>query len=161
MAFTKALNYELPTFRLRLVRESGSKRRPITIRQPADLAAFLQPLAMAAEEHFVACHLNAKSQVIGVHEVSHGTLSESLVHPREVFKAAILSNSYSIIVCHNHPSGATISPSREDFDTTRQLISAGNLIGIPVVDHVIVGPESKSDWYSFREHQPELWSAAL
>ncbi len=158
MPFVNKMKYDLPLLRLRLVRE-GSRRRAVTVRQPEDLACYLQPIAMAPEEHFVSCHLNAKSQIIGIHEVSHGTLSASLVHPREVFKAAILSNSYSIIVCHNHPSGAAVAPSREDFDTTRQLIGAGSLVGIPVVDHLIVGPQSKNDWYSFREHHPDLWKS--
>lgn len=113
---------------------------------------------MACEEHFVSLHLNAKNEVIGLHEVSHGTLSASLVHPREVFKAALIANSYAILVCHNHPSGSQIMPSPEDIDTTRQLIEAGKFMGVNVIDHLIIGPGSLEDWYSLREQHPELWA---
>src|SRR5690606_29078848 len=93
----KALNYRLPVFKLCLVKESrATQRKKVVIKQPSDLARYLAPIAMAPEEHFIAVHLNAKSEVLGVHEVSHGTLSASLVHPREVFKAALVSNSHSI-----------------------------------------------------------------
>ena len=113
----------------------------------------MQPLAHYSEEHFIAFHLDAKFQVIGYHEVSKGTLSASLVHPREVFKAALLSNAYAIIVAHNHPSGST-EPSREDIETTKQLIKAGKIMGVEVVDHCIVSSESMN---SLRETQPQLW----
>ena len=112
---------------------------PITVRTPQDAARLLGPLKHAPEEHFVAIHLNAKHEVIGLHEVSHGTLSTSLVHPREVFKAALVANSFAILVCHNHPSGSTLVPSSEDFATTKQLLQAGKLLGVAVVDHLIIG----------------------
>ena len=85
--------------------------------------------------------------------VSKGTVSASLVHPREVFKAAILANAYAIIVAHNHPGGSLL-PSREDLDTTEQLIAAGKLLGVTVVDHVIV---AVSGTYSIREHYSHFW----
>ena len=113
----------------------------------------MQPLAHYSEEHFIAFHLDAKHQVIGYHEVSKGTLSASLVHPREVFKAALLSNAYAIIVAHNHPSGS-VTPSREDIETTKQLIEAGKIMGVSVVDHCIVSSESMN---SLRETEPQLW----
>lgn len=95
----------------------------------------------------------------GLHEVSHGTLSSSLVHPREVFKAALLGNCFAIIVCHNHPSGATLVPSPEDLETTRQLISAGKILGVSVIDHLIVGPDNDEESvYSIRENNPAFWS---
>ena len=154
-----SMNYQIPIIRLTLVRENQSSRA-VSINSPTDIARFLSPLRTAAEEHFVSVHLNAKSEVIGLHEVSHGTLSSSLVHPREVFKAALLSNSYAIIVCHNHPSGSMIEPSPEDFDTTKQLLLAGKLLGVALVDHLIVGPvEPKDGFYSFREHYPDIWDA--
>jgi DNA repair protein RadC len=120
----------------------------------------LHPLKAASEEHFVSVHLNSKNEVLGVHEVSHGTLSTSLVHPREVFKAALLANSFAIVVCHNHPSGASISPSKDDYLTTRQLVRAGSLLGVSLVDHVIVGPSSgrAGGFFSFRENHPDLWN---
>jgi len=151
--------YQIPIMRLTLVRESKSSQ-PFSINCPTDIARFLEPLRSAAEEHFVSVHLNAKSEVIGLHEVSHGTLSSSLVHPREVYKAALLANSYAIIVCHNHPSGSRLEPSPEDFDTTKQLLRAGKLLGVDLVDHLIVGPgEPKYNCYSFRQHHPIFWDA--
>jgi DNA repair protein RadC len=84
------------------------------------------------------------------------------VHPREVFKAAIIANSYAIVVCHNHPSGASISPSKEDLDTTKQLLSAGRILGVSVVDHLIVGPATEGESvYSVRENHPALWDSGL
>ena len=154
------LTYRIPRMKLALVRERSTKGREkrITIRTPDDVAELLEPLQLASEEHFVSLHLNAKNEVIGLHEVSHGTLSSSLVHPREVFKAAIIANSYAIVVCHNHPSGASIAPSKEDLDTTKQLLSAGKILGVSVIDHLIVGPATIGESvYSVRENHPLLW----
>ena len=156
------LTYKLPKFRLCLVREGVPKRsKPISIQQPCDVVKYLAPLSMACDEYFVAIHLNAKHEVLGLHEVSHGTLSASLVHPREVFKAALIANSFAILVCHNHPSGSVISASVEDIDTTKQLIEAGRFMGVNVIDHLIIGPGSLRDWYSLRERHPELWAVEL
>ncbi|MBU6454925.1 MAG: DNA repair protein RadC [Cyanobacteria bacterium REEB67] len=150
---------------LYLVNEVKIKRPWPTITAAEDAARLLRPLSFASEEHFVSLHLNAKFEVIGMHEVSHGTLSASLVHPREVFKAALVANSYAILVCHNHPSGAKLAPSPEDLETTRQLIAAGKILGVSVLDHIILGldglsPESGDDaleHYSLRQEHPALW----
>ncbi len=155
--------YQFPRLKLQLVKENRGGTKLPPIRCPNDAAKLLQPLRIASEEHFVSFHLNAKSELIGMHEVSHGTLSESLVHPREVFKAALVGNSYSILVCHNHPSGSELHPSREDFATTEQLVSAGKILGVDIVDHLIVGPLGEDDdpdlWiFSFREWYPEIWN---
>ena len=155
------LNYRIPRLKLALVKEKSASGKRFSIRTPSDVAKFLEPLQRAPEEHFVSLHLNAKNEIIGLHEVSHGTLSSSLVHPREVFKAAIIANSYAIVVCHNHPSGSDITPSREDLDTTQQLLSAGKILGVSVIDHLIVGPANEGDnVYSLRENHPLLWEAA-
>ena len=155
------LTYRIPRIKLALVKEKSSPGPRFAIRTPTDVAQFLEPLKRASEEHFVSVHLNAKNEVIGLHEVSHGTLSSSLVHPREVFKAAIIANSYAIIVCHNHPSGSGITPSKEDLDTTKQLLRAGRILGVAVIDHLIVGPTSNDDSvYSLRENHPMLWDAS-
>lgn len=101
----------------------------------------------------MAFHLDAKNQVIGYHVVSHGTVSASLVHPREVFKAALLANSHALIVAHNHPAGS-LTPSDEDIDVTRTLIKVGQLMGINVIDHIIV---SSNGLCSLRETRGYLW----
>lgn len=158
------LKYNLPVFKLMMVKEN-SKSDQSLIRSARDAAKLLSPLTYACEEYFVSLHLNAKHEVIGVHEVSHGTLSASLVHPREVFKAALVANSYAILVCHNHPSGARITASKEDLATTSTLIKAGKLLGVAVLDHIILGPHLQDfscqgetfQPFSLREEHPELW----
>jgi DNA repair protein RadC len=87
---------------------------------------------------FYLITLNARARVIDVHEVTRGTLTASLVHPREVFRVAIADGAAAIIVAHNHPSGDP-TPSADDRMATRQLVEAGNIIGIPVADHVVLG----------------------
>src|ERR1700728_876819 len=129
------LRYSVPRMKLLLVHESIPYSRRVTINKPHDAAKLLVPIKHSPDEQFVSIHLNAKNEVLGLHEVSHGTVSTSLVHPREVFKAAILANSYAILVGHNHPSGSSIVPSKEDMDTTKQLIDSGKLLGVSVVDH--------------------------
>lgn len=106
----------------------------------AKVASILTPLlADEPQEVFCALLLNAKHRVIGYAEISRGTLTTSLVHPREVFRAAIQMNAASVIVAHNHPSGDP-EPSAEDRAATQRLVAAGNLLGIPVLDHVIIAP---------------------
>lgn len=89
-------------------------------------------------ENFVVLLLDTKNKVIGINTVSIGTLNSSLVHPREVFKPAILASAAALILAHNHPSGDP-KPSREDIEVTKRLIEAGGLLGIQVLDHIIVG----------------------
>ena len=150
-ALKNHLKYIVPEMRLALIKEPGVK--PHFITSPEDMDKFIEPLKHYAEEHFVSFHLNAKFQVVGYQIVSRGTLSASLVHPREVFKAALLANSYAIIVAHNHPGGS-LEPSKEDIETTKTLIKAGQILGVSVVDHVIV---SSNGFQSLRESKPELW----
>lgn len=160
-SYKNRVAYALPQLKLCLVGEPSRAKKLIAIQAPEDVARFLNPLRYAAEEHFVSIHLNARHEVLGLHEVSHGSLSASLVHPREVFKAAILANSYAIIVCHNHPSGSQVVPSKEDLETTGQLFNAGKLLGVTLIDHLIVGPGLKKNTvYSIREHYPELWKTS-
>jgi DNA repair protein RadC len=147
----KHFQYIIPQYRLILVKEPGIK--PTQITDAIAFQHFIQPLTLYSEEHFIAFHLDSKYQVIGYHEVSKGTLNASLVHPREVFKAALLSNAYAIIVAHNHPSGS-VSASPEDIDITKQLIKAGKIMGVCIVDHCIVSSESMN---SLRETESHLW----
>lgn len=148
----KHLKYIVPQIRLALIKEPGGK--PLAIGCPEDIERFVEPLKHYSEEHFVAFHLDAKNQVTGYHIVSHGTVSASPVHPREVFKAALLANSHSMLVAHNHPAGS-LSPSVEDLEVTSTLIKAGDLLGVKVIDHIIV---SSNGIHSLREYRPHLWS---
>lgn len=152
------LKYRVPQIKLCLVQEENVT--PLyPIKTPVDAATFLEPLKLASEEHFISLHLNARHEVIGLHEVSHGTVSSSLVHPREVFKAALLANSYAMIVCHNHPSGSELCASLDDLNTTEQLVHGANLLGISLLDHLIVN--RADEVYSIREHHPHLWPSSV
>lgn len=105
---------------------------------PDAVNEFLGDLREFAQETFVVVTLNSKNRVIRRHLVSIGTVSSALVHPRECFRPAILDGASAVILAHNHPSGDTC-PSSEDLKITRQLINAGQHIGIKVFDHVIIG----------------------
>ncbi len=100
------------------------------------------------QEYFYAIYFNNKQQLIGEKLLFIGTINKSVTHPREIFKEAYLLSASSIVVLHNHPSN-DLTPSREDLDFTNNLISLGNLQGIPVIDHIIVG---NNNYYSFYEH---------
>jgi DNA repair protein RadC len=95
------------------------------------------------KEHFFLISLNTRSKVKFVELISIGTVSSSLVHPREVFRRSISRGATSVIICHNHPSGDP-EPSDEDVSLTRRLIEAGKIIGIELLDHVIIGSKSVS-----------------
>ena len=119
------------------------------IRSFADAGALLHAyLADVDREHFVVLMLDQKNRVIGIHTVPVGSLTASVVHPRETFKAAILANAAAIICGHNHPSG-DCQPSKEDRAITQRLKEAGALLGINLLDHVIVGGEGR--YFSFAD----------
>jgi DNA repair protein RadC len=99
------------------------------------------------KEHLFVLHLNTKNQICKTELVSVGTLNAALIHPREVFKAAIKESSHAIILVHNHPSG-DVEPSNADKQVTNLLKQAGSVIQIDLLDHVIIG---KTGWFSFRE----------
>lgn len=93
-----------------------------------------------AQEVFGILILNSKHKIVAVHEISRGSLNSSIVHPREVFKPAVLHNAAAIICFHNHPSGDP-EPSREDIEITKRLVEAGKILCIEVLDHIIVSDE--------------------
>ena len=105
---------------------------------PEDIYELLEDLKLEKQEHFVAVLLDAKNRVIRVANVHIGTLTSSLVGPREVFRIAIREGASSMIVAHNHPSGDP-TPSPEDLEVTKKLVEVGKLLDIPVLDHVIIG----------------------
>ena len=98
-------------------------------------------------EKFICIHFNVKNQIISYEVVSMGSLTSSIVHPREVFKAAILANAASVLFMHNHPSGST-EPSIDDIEVTNRLCKAGSILGINVLDHLII---TTTDYLSFRQ----------
>lgn len=95
-------------------------------------------LRQETKEYFFAIHLDGKNRICCIDEVSVGSLNQSIVHPREVFKTALLSSAAAIILLHNHPTGDP-TPSREDLEITRRIKEAGDLLGVKLLDHIIIG----------------------
>ncbi len=110
----------------------------IALRQPSSVLEVCGDLIGLAQECFTALLLNTRNILINRVLVTVGLVDSSLVHPREVFREAIRSNASAVILAHNHPSGDT-TPSAEDLRITRQLVEAGKIINIKVMDHVIIG----------------------
>lgn len=109
------------------------------ISSPEEVAEILLPkLRDEPQEKFFSVLLNTNYEIISVQEIAKGTLDKSLVHPREVFRMAIKKNSKAVVVAHNHPSG-DVTPSKEDIKITRRLQDAGDIVGIELVDHLIIG----------------------
>jgi DNA repair protein RadC len=122
------------------IREEVSSYLPPSTRftspkQIFDLFSFLRN---ETKEYFITLHLDGKNRISCMEEVSVGSLNQSIVHPREVFKTALLSSAAAIVLIHNHPSGDPLC-SREDREITRRLKEAGDLLGIRVLDHIIIG----------------------
>ncbi len=112
---------------------------PYPIQSPSDAARLLMDdMRSLDREEFRVLLLDAKNRVIGIELVSRGTLTASLIHPREGLKAAIVKSAASIILVHNHPTGVP-TPSREDIEITERFVEAGRVVGIDVLDHVIIG----------------------
>lgn len=108
---------------------------------------FKDELEVKNKEHFYALFLDTKNRIIGEELISVGTLNSSIIHPREVFNPAIKASANSVILVHNHPSG-DCKPSEEDGDLSKILKNAGDLLGIIVLDHIIIG---KYDFYSLKQ----------
>ncbi len=108
---------------------------------------YLKRFADEKQEHFIAVYLDTKHRVIADQIITKGTLNSSLIHPREVFHGAIKHCAHSLIILHNHPSGDP-TPSEEDLKVTRVLQETGEMMQIPVIDHIILG---QGTWWSWRE----------
>jgi DNA repair protein RadC len=131
----------------RRIKQVRNPERP-KISSPADVDRLLRGrIANLDRENFIVVLLNAKNEVIETSTISVGTLSCSLVHPREVFKPAIRASAASIILAHNHPSGK-VEPSREDREVTARLAESAGILGIEVLDHIILG----DNYFSMKEH---------
>ena len=123
-----------------------------TVTGPQDAVRLASAILAGSDvKRVLVLHFNTKHRLIGVHIVSVGTLDGSLVHPRDVFKTACLSNAHSLVVAHNHPSGDP-TPSGEDRALSARLRQAGELLGVNLLDFVIVtDPVEGEGYHSFRE----------
>lgn len=130
----------------RFARESRNNGSPV--RTPRDIARlFMDRMKHYDREHFEAAFLNTKNQLLKVVTVSIGSLNASIVHPREILKPAISTSAASIILVHNHPTGDP-TPSKEDIEFTSRFAKCGELIGIELLDHVIIGADK---YHSLKE----------
>ena len=109
---------------------------------PEDVARYVIPsLRFEQKEHFLAMFLDIRNRILTLSTISVGSLTSSIAHPREVFREAIRYSAASVILVHNHPSGDP-APSREDIQLTKQMMKAGEIMGIPVLDHVVVAGDN-------------------
>ena len=136
-----------PRFKKEVVREDAPVWVTTKYTQPSIVYEVFKALREESKEHFIVLHLDTKNRIACKETVSIGSLDQSIVHPREVFKTALLSNAASIILIHNHPSGDT-QPSTADLVITKRLSECGQLLGIKVLDHIIIG----DSFYSMTEN---------
>jgi DNA repair protein RadC len=121
-------------------------RRRVKIETPEEVYKAVKRYAGAKQEQFILLTLNGAHNVISVSIISIGLVNKTVVHPREVYCRAISDRASAIIICHNHPSGST-EPSKEDKQVTMEIYSAGEIIGIPLIDHIVF---SKTGYTSLR-----------
>ena len=136
--------YPVSLFKVVAMREAYWRKDEIILDNPVRVADFYNRVIATDErytgdvETFSVIHLTSRRRCIGWQVLAHGTLDTILVHPREVFRGAIVANSAAIVCCHNHPSGEA-TPSEADIKVTRDLISASRILKIELLDHVIIG----------------------
>lgn len=142
--------YKIPKITVSIVRETTPYKQVAGISDSQSIyKTVLQDYFRGHDrEEMLAVFLDAKHRVVGLHTVSIGSLTLAIVHPRETFKAAIIANCAAIILSHNHPSGDS-TPSQEDIVLTKRLCEVGELVGIRVLDHIVVGEDN---FYSFADH---------
>ena len=130
----------------------GDDSNVYKVASPESVSQYLKLIGLHKDEqeNFVVLFLDTRNKVKGFDKVTRGLVDRSHVHPREVFRAAIIHGASKIILCHNHPSG-DCSPSKQDLIATKNLVEAGEIIGIKVIDHVIVGEKlGEFNWLSMR-----------
>lgn len=138
-----------PTYTVSSVVRRRQRKLPPAMKAPKDVYQLMHKrLKDADREHFYALLLNTKNGVLAIELISIGSLNASIVHPREILKPAIKVSAAGIILVHNHPTGDP-TPSREDIEFTRRFAKCGELIGIELLDHIVIG---NGHFYSLKEH---------
>ncbi len=132
---------------LLMVKEEAQRQSIDRITSAQNVYTLLHEYSGKDKEHFLLITLDGSSKIIEKRVIHIGTLNQSLVHPREIFRPVILDNSAGIIICHNHPSG-TLEASRADIQITQRLKEVAKLVGIELLDHVIL---AESGYYSFSD----------
>lgn len=134
---------QMPWSKLMVVKDAGRPEMPkYKVQSSKDIQDIMVKMSnymsFLDREEFIIIGLDGKNKTMFYHSVSVGCLTSSIVHPREVFKMAIVSNAAALILTHNHPSGDP-TPSSEDIEITKRLVEGGNILGIKILDHVIIG----------------------
>ncbi len=140
--------------RTKLEIDGEDEYKPLRFSTPAEVYHAFRNLGFSDKERFYSVLLDPKNKVIGVEMVSQGSLDSAPVHPREIYKSALLTSAAAIIFVHSHPSGDP-DPSESDRKITDQLVKAGELMGIEVLDHVIIG---RDGYYSFSDNEFDFLS---
>lgn len=142
------MKYSVVMLQLPMVKEASSTK----IRSPEELSAMCEDMRLLAQETFHVFCIDARNKLIERQMVSMGLADATLIHPREVYRCALLASASAIMVAHNHPSGDP-TPSAEDLRITQQLIEAGRIIDIKLIDHIVIGRKSGSEkgFISMRE----------
>lgn len=139
---------KIPLVHLQMIRDKEISYGREMLNTPEKAAAFIRKFLQNADrEYLVVCCVDMKCHPLLIEIAGIGTLSECHVVPRELFKSALLSNAANIMLFHNHPSGSAV-PSRSDYNLTNRLRAAGELLGVPLLDHIIIGD---GEIYSFKE----------
>jgi len=147
IGFAKAVQIKA-CFELGKRKDLEPELKDFDIKEPQSIVkAIRASIKDKAKEHFKLILLNARNKMLGISTISIGSLNASIVHPREVFKDAIVHSAYSVVLAHNHPSGDP-EPSEDDLTITKRFIEAGKILGIEVIDHIII---SKNGFFSFKE----------
>ena len=132
--------------------ELGKRRnshKDAKIRSARDILPFVKNYSIQQKEHFLCITLNGSHEIIQIRIVSIGTINRTIVHPREISSEALMENAAAIIVCHNHPSG-NCEPSEQDIETTKIIKCSADILGIPLLDHIIF---SENNYFSFVENK--------
>jgi DNA repair protein RadC len=127
-------------YRSEVVRDDAPEWVSMRFTQPQQIFEMFRDLRRETKEQFIVLHLDGKNRIVCFDRASIGSLNQAIVHPREVFKTACLSNAAAVILVHNHPSGDP-TPSQEDLAITRRLKESGEILGIRVLDHIVVGDD--------------------
>lgn len=147
IGFAKAVQIKA-CFELGKRKDLEPELKDFDIKEPQNIVkAIRASIKDKAKEHFKLILLNARNKILGISTISIGSLNASIVHPREVFKDAIVHCAYSVVLAHNHPSGDP-EPSEDDLTMTKRLVETGKILGIEVIDHIII---SKNGFFSFKE----------
>ena len=133
------IRHRIPMYKIAMIRDGSVCADRTVVSSSRDLSPLLGEYFQEHDrEEMLAVLLDAKHKIIGLHTVSIGSQSMSIVHPRETFKAAIVGHAAALILAHNHPSGDP-TPSQEDRALTKRLKEVGELVGIPILDHLVIG----------------------